>query len=102
MESFQIRSRAPIVRHSAQNFHERIFIGGESRMVNFEKQVTWLRETETQIEILHDGQVLQQGRRYTDFYEQNARQTPPFRAGKESAQRHRKCRCHRRFIPQII
>lgn len=63
-----IRSRAPIVRLSKETFHEHIVVGGDRRVVAFEKEITWLRETETQMEILHGGQVLQQGGCYTDFY----------------------------------
>lgn len=63
-----IHSSCPIARRSHETFVEWSTIGGERRRFEFNREVLWLQESESQIRFVHGGQVLKECSTYNDYY----------------------------------
>lgn len=57
-----------VVERTEEVFVEHVNIGGERRRAEFTKPILWIQESETQLQYLHGGKVLQTGDINNDWY----------------------------------
>jgi hypothetical protein len=58
----------PIVRRETLRLFERVEVAGESRFVPFEKEILWLRESETTLTARHRGVTIKEVGTCNDYY----------------------------------
>lgn len=64
----KFNTRCPVVERTEETFVEHVDIGGERRRVEFVKPILWIQESETQIQYLHGGKILETGNTHSDWY----------------------------------
>jgi hypothetical protein len=62
------RTRCPIVRAEERTLYQRIEVAGQYQFVSFRKKILWLRESESQIMIRHEGILIDDGSTTSDWY----------------------------------
>ncbi|MBP5959856.1 hypothetical protein [Pseudomonas aeruginosa] len=63
-----IRTCSPIAKRTTETFVDHVNIGGERQRVEFQREVIWLQESETQLLYVHGGKILTKGPCHNDYY----------------------------------
>ncbi|HEX8915979.1 MAG TPA: hypothetical protein VF796_26770 [Humisphaera sp.] len=66
--SHVIHSQCPVVRRGPLALREPVTVGGEYRLLPFEREVLWLRETRSEIRLAHRGVTIDEQGARNDFY----------------------------------
>lgn len=61
-------SSCPIVRDELMTLWESVEAGGGTQLIQFQKRILWLRESETQIVLRWDGQDFKEKYTFNDWY----------------------------------
>jgi hypothetical protein len=64
----KIYSRGPVAEVTNETFTEFVTMGGERKPVEFQREVTWILESETEFLYVHGGVVIKHGPAYHDYY----------------------------------
>lgn len=62
-------TRASVVERTREIFVEHVSVGGKVRRIDFEEEILWLRESNTQMSYIHGGRVLSESGLYSDFHD---------------------------------
>lgn len=62
------RTSCQIAERTTESFIEHIVVGGERKRMEYSKPVIWLQETETKLEFMHGGVMLDELGSCSDFY----------------------------------
>ncbi|WP_199039935.1 MULTISPECIES: hypothetical protein [unclassified Dyella] len=66
MSMTELTTRCPIAKVTNETFVERVVVGGERRREEFQREITWLLKSESQIYYMHGGKVIKEGTTYID------------------------------------
>lgn len=58
----------PVVKRSVQTLHQWVDVGCERKKIDFDKEIIWLIESESQLLFRHGGMVLHEGSTTNDYY----------------------------------
>jgi hypothetical protein len=64
----KIHSIGPVAEVTNETFVEFVTMGGERKPVEFQREVTWILESETEFLYVHGGLVIKHGPAYHDYY----------------------------------
>ena len=67
MSMFGFQSCCPVVQREQRTFTERVTVGGELREIPYEREVLWVRISESTIQLRHKGRLVKEGDGYNDF-----------------------------------
>ena len=62
------RTSCPIVKREIQTFSQSVNVGGESKRIEFEKEIVWIQESESQLLYKHGEKVIKEGSTDSDYY----------------------------------
>lgn len=63
----KIYSTCPVVRTETMKLWQQVTVAGKSQMVSFEREIAWLRDSDTKITIEHRGVLVDTGPTLNDF-----------------------------------
>ncbi|HHH9441288.1 TPA: hypothetical protein ACP32N_003225 [Pseudomonas aeruginosa] len=64
----QIRTACPVAERTLETFVQSVNIAGERQRVEFQREVVWLLESETELQFVHGGEVVSNGACANDWY----------------------------------
>jgi hypothetical protein len=62
------RSQCPIVERTEETFVEYVSVAGERRRMEFTKTILWIQQSESVVQFVHGGKVLDETQRTNDYY----------------------------------